>query len=222
MYSTRFVALVALFVTTLVVSNIIAVKLVAIGGLVFPAALVIFPLSYILGDVLTEVYGYAAARRVIWLGFACNVVAVVAIAAGQVLPPAPFWADAQAAYERVLGYSPRLLAASFAAYLVGEFANALVLSRLKIATRGRWLWMRTLGSTLIGQALDSAVFIAGAFLGMLPSDALVTAILTQWSLKVAYEAAATPVTYVVVNALKRTEGIDSYDYGADLSPLTLR
>lgn len=221
MYSSRFVLLAGLFVTTLVVSNIIAVKLVALGGLVFPAALVLFPLSYILGDVLTEVYGYATARRVIWLGFLCNLVAVVAIAVGQALPPAPFWAENQSAYERILGYTPRLLVASFLAYLVGEFTNALVLARMKIATRGRWLWTRTIGSTVVGQGLDSLVFISVAFLGTLPPGALGTAVLTQWLLKVGYEALATPLTYVVVNHLKRVEGMDAYDYRTDFNPLAV-
>lgn len=221
MYSARFLALAAFFVTTLVVSNIIAVKLVLIGGLLLPAAIVVFPVSYILGDVLTEVYGYRAARRVIWLGFACNLLAVAAISVGQALPPAPFWADNQLAYERILGATPRLLAASFAAYLVGEFANAAVLSRLKVATRGRWLWLRTIGSTLIGQGLDSLVFLSLAFAGTLSGDALAAAILTQWAVKVAYEAAATPLTYAVVNFLKRREGIDVYDRETGLNPVKL-
>jgi uncharacterized integral membrane protein (TIGR00697 family) len=209
----------ALFVTSLLTANVIAVKLVGLGDLVVPAGVVIFPLSYIFGDVLTEVYGYRQARRVIWLGFFCNLLMVAAIWVGGLLPAASFW-DGQPAYDRILGFTPRLLAASFAAYLVGEFANSYVLARLKIATRGRWLWTRTIGSTLVGQGLDSAVFITLAFVGVMPTaEALVTAILTQWLLKSAYEIVVTPLTYAVVGFLKRAEGLDTYDYDTRFNPL---
>ncbi|MEE4379081.1 MAG: queuosine precursor transporter, partial [Candidatus Competibacteraceae bacterium] len=161
-HSTAFVIVVAGFVTTLLIANIIAVKLIDVGGWILPAGTLIFPISYILGDVLTEVYGYRRARQVIWLGFACNLLAVMAIWLAQVLPPAGFW-DGQAAFERILGYTPRLLAASFLAYLLGEFANAFILAKLKILTQGRWLWTRTIGSTVVGQLLDSTVFITVAF-----------------------------------------------------------
>jgi queuosine precursor transporter len=178
-YSTWFLLIVAIFITTLITANITAVKLVSVFGLVVPAAIVIFPISYIVGDVLTEVYGYRQARRVIWLGFSCNLLAVIAIWIGQMLPAASFW-DGQAAYERILGYTPRLLVASFLAYLVGEFANAFVLAKLKIATQGRQLWLRTIGSTLLGQGLDSLLFITLAFGGTLPMAGLIIAIVTQW------------------------------------------
>lgn len=214
-----FVVVTALFVTTLLTANVIAVKLVDVAGLVLPAAVVIFPLSYIFGDILTEVYGYGQARRVIWLGFACNLLMVAAIGVGQVLPAPAFW-DAQPAYERILGYTPRLLAASFAAYLVGEFANSFVLAKLKIATKGRWLWTRTISSTVVGQGLDSAVFITIAFVGT-PGLSLASVIVTQWAVKVAYEALATPFTYVVVNHLKRREGLDTFDYHTNFSPVLL-
>ena len=148
-YSSFFVAVAALFVTCLVISNVIAVKLVMVQGLVLPAGIVVFPLSYLLADVLTEVYGYRAARRVIWLGFFCNLLAVVAIWVGGLLPAAPLW-DGASAYERILGATPRILAASFAAYLVGEFANTMIMSRLKLAMAGRHLWARAIASTLIG------------------------------------------------------------------------
>ena len=159
-----------LFVTVLIISNIIAVKLVTIGPLVVTAAIVLFPVSYILADVLTEVYGYAVARRTIWIGFLCNLVAVLAIVAGGLIPAAPFW-DGQDAYDAILGYSSRLLVASFVAYLGGEFLNAFVLAKLKLRTGGRHLWLRTIGSTLVGQALDSAVFVVVAFAGVLPTGA---------------------------------------------------
>jgi queuosine precursor transporter len=217
-YSVWFVCIVALFVTCLLTANITAVKLVQVFGLIVPAGVVIFPLSYIIGDVLTEVYGYRQARRVIWLGFLCNLIAVVAIWIGQILPAASLW-DGQAAYERILGSTPRLLVASFLAYLVGEFANAIVLAKMKIATRGRWLWMRTIGSTLVGQGLDSLVFVTLAFAGTLPLAGLTSAIITQWLVKTAYEAAVTPLTYAVVALLKRHEGLDVYDDGTRFNPL---
>jgi uncharacterized integral membrane protein (TIGR00697 family) len=219
-YSPYFVLIVSVFITCLITANITAVKLVHVFGLVVPAAIIIFPISYIAGDVLTEVYGYRQARLVIWLGFLCNLVTVIAIWLGQVLPAASFW-DGQAAYEQILGYTPRLLLASFLAYLVGEFANAFVLAKMKIATRGRWLWTRTIGSTLVGQALDSQVFITLAFVGTIPLAGLASAIVTQWLAKSVYEAAATPVTYWVVNFLKRQEGVDVYDYETDFNPLSL-
>ncbi len=219
-YSFRFITLVALFVTCLIAANITAVKLISLYGVLLPAAIVIFPVSYILGDVLTEVYGFRQARRVIWLGFLCNLIVVAAIWIGLVLPAASFW-DGQEAYERILGATPRILAASFLAYLVGEFANAFVLAKMKIATEGRFLWARTIGSTLVGQGLDSLVFITLAFAGVIPLGALATAIVTQWLVKSAYEAAATPVTYLVVGYLKRSEGLDAYDRDTRFSPLAL-
>jgi uncharacterized integral membrane protein (TIGR00697 family) len=219
-YSKYFVLVTAVFITCLITANITAVKLVGVFGLVLPAAVIIFPISYIFGDVLTEVYGYRQARRVIWLGFFCNLVAVAAIWLGQVLPAASFW-DGQAAYERILGYTPRLLAASFLAYLVGEFANSFVLAKMKIATSGRWLWTRTIGSTLVGQGLDSLVFITLAFVGTIPLSGLASAVVTQWLAKSVYEAAVTPLTYGVVNFLKRQEEMDVYDYETQFNPLLM-
>jgi uncharacterized integral membrane protein (TIGR00697 family) len=219
-YSLWFVISVAVFITCLITANITAVKLVNVFGLVLPAGIVIFPISYIFGDILTEVYGYHLARRVIWLGFLCNLLVVVAIWVGQVLPPASFW-NGQAAYERILGYTPRLLLASFLAYLGGEFANSFVMAKMKIATRGRWLWTRTIGSTLVGEGLDSVVFMTVAFVGEIPMEVLALAIVTQWLAKSAYEAAATPLTYVAVRFLKRREGVDVYDYDTRFNPLLL-
>jgi hypothetical protein len=212
--------IVALFVTCLITANITAVKLVNLFGFILPAAILIFPLSYVIGDVLTEVYGYGQARRVIWLGFFCNFITVLAIWMGQVLPAASFW-DGQEAYERILGYTPRLLFASFLAYLTGEFANSFVLAKMKIATGGRWLWMRTIGSTLVGQGLDSLVFITLAFVGTIPIALLILTIVTQWLAKSIYEAAVTPLTYVVVKFLKRKEGLDVYDRDTRFSPFSI-
>jgi uncharacterized integral membrane protein (TIGR00697 family) len=220
-YSYRFVFVVAIFVTCLVTANIISVKLINVFGLVLPAGILIFPVSYISGDILTEVYGYAQARKVIWLGFFCNFIVVIAVWLGRIIPPASFW-DAQLAYERILGFTPRLLAASFLAYLIGEFFNAFVMAKMKVITNGRWLWMRTICSTLVGQGLDSMVFITLAFAGTIPSKALVLAVITQWLIKSAYEAAATPLTYISIGFLKRRDGMDVYDYNTRFNPLLLR
>jgi hypothetical protein len=216
--SHRFVVVVALFVTCLITANIIIAKQISIGGIILPAAIIIFPLSYIIGDVLTEVYGYRQARRVIWLGFLCNLIAVLAIWIGKILPPAPVF-EAQAAYERILGSTPRFLLASFVAYLAGEFTNSFVLAKMKIMTKGRWLWTRTIGSTLVGQGVDTLIVLTIAFAGVLSFPVLGIMILSHWLVKSAYEVIATPLTYVVVGYLKRKEGIDVYDYETDFNPL---
>lgn len=216
-----FVIIASLFVTCLITANIIAVKLISIFGFFVPAGIIIFPLSYLFGDVLTEVYGYAAARQVIWLGFLSNLLAVVAITLGGLAPAAPFWQN-QGAYETILGFTPRLLLASFIAYLAGEFTNSFVLAKIKIATRGRWLWMRTIGSTLVGEGLDTIIFISIAFWGILSLPMLLTTIVTQWTLKVLYEVVATPFTYAVVGFLKRREQLDTYDVQTNFSPVLLR
>ena len=217
----------AVFVTTLIVSNIIAVKVIAIFGLILPAAVILFPVAYIIGDVLTEVYGYGQARQAIWIAFGCNLLAVAAIWIAGALPPASSWTvgalsgpeEAGQAFQAILGFTPRLLLASFIAYLTGEFVNAFILAKMKILTRGRYLWTRTIGSTLIGQGIDSLLFISIAFYGVLPSSVIVSAILAQWLVKSAYEILATPLTYLVVNALKRAERIDAFDTHTDFSPL---
>ena len=217
----------AVFLTSLIIANIIAVKIIVLGPLILSAAVLIFPLSYIFGDILTEVYGYARARRVIWIGFGCNLLAVIVIWLSLELPPAPFWRlgsfdslqSSQQAYQAVFCFTPRILAASFIAYLVGEFLNSFMLAKMKIATRGRHLWMRTIGSTIVGQLADSAVFISLAFYGTMPKEALGELILTQWLVKSAYEALVTPFTYLAVNYLKRVEGEDYYDRQTNFNPL---
>lgn len=216
----------ALFVVTLVTSNIIAVKVVHIFGLFLPAAVILFPVAYIFGDVLTEVYGYARARQVIWTGFFCNLVAVIAIWISGVIPPALFWSagafktpeTAQQAYKAILGFTPRLLLASFSAYLVGEFLNSFVLARLKVQTKGRFLWMRTITSTIIGEGADSLIFISIAFWGIFSPSAIGLSILSQWVFKVVYETLATPLTYLVVNKLKKIEQEDYFDRTTDFNP----
>jgi len=215
-YSGRFVVVAAFFVTALVVSNIIAVKLVEVSGRVFPAGLVIFPLAYVLGDVLTEVYGIRSARRVIWLGFACNLLALGAIQAAIHLPALD--PEFQVQFEAVLGTTWRLFLASLAAYVVGELANAYVLAYMKGATRGRWLWTRTIGSTIVGEGLDSLIFVTIAFAGT--GAGLANPIVTTWLIKVGWETLATPVTYWIVGYLKRTEGVDVYDFGRPLDART--
>lgn len=220
-------AITAVFVTCLIVSNIIAVKIGAFGPLYLPVAVIVFPVSYIFGDILTEVYGYARARQVIWIGFGCNLLAVVAIAVGGWIAAAPFWtagvyaspSEAQRAYQAILGFTPRLLGASFIAYLAGEFLNSIVLARLKVATAGRFLWIRTIGSTLVGQLADSALFISLAFGGILASAAIIQLVVAQWLFKSAYEALVTPLTYWAVTVLKRAEGEDVYDRSTDFNPL---
>jgi queuosine precursor transporter len=221
--SPMLLGLCGLFVTVLLVSNLVAVKLIAVGSLTLPAAIVVFPLSYLFGDVLTEVYGYATTRRVIWIGFACNLLFVLVIVLAGALPGAAgAWnPDLQHAYQRILGFTPRLLAASFAAYIAGEFVNSFVMSRLKVLTRGRWLWTRTISSTVLGQGLDSTIFITAAFWGILPSATLATTVLAQWGVKTAYEIVATPLTYALIAYLKRRERQDPFDTDINFNPFRL-
>jgi uncharacterized integral membrane protein (TIGR00697 family) len=217
--SHRFVIIAAVFVTCLITANIIAVKVISYGSFILPAAIFVFPLSYIFGDVLTEVYGYRWSRRVIWLGFLCNLIFVFFAWIGQYLPSAPFW-EGQAAYESILGYTPRLLAASFCGYLVGEFVNSFILAKMKIFTRGRWLWSRTIASTIVGQGLDTVIFIVLAYVGTPVFDPIL--IFNHWLVKIGIEIVATPFTYLVVNYLKKKESVDTYDYDTDFSPFSIK
>lgn len=217
-YSQRFLIVTALFVTCLITANIIAVKIISVGPFFLPAAIIVFPLSYIFGDILTEVYGFRLARRVIWLGFLCNLLFVVFAGIGQILPAAPFWTG-QAAYETILGYTPRLLVASFLGYLAGEFANSFVLAKMKIITQGRWLWSRTISSTIVGQGLDTAIFITAAFIGTPVFTPLL--ILYHWIAKVLIEALFTPATYAIVNGLKKKESVDAYDRETNFNPFAV-
>ena len=215
-----FLIVTSVFITCLITANIIAVKLIDVFGLILPAAVIIFPISYIVGDVLTEVYGFGRARQVIWLGFFCNLIAVLAIWIGGLLPSAIFW-EGQSAYKQILGFTPRLLLASFIAYLMGEFSNSFVLAKMKIATNGRWLWTRTISSTLVGEGLDSLVFITVAFFGIIPNSGLLSAIVTQWLFKSIYVALATPLTYWVVNFLKGKERTDFFDNETNFNPILI-
>ena len=215
----------AAFVTILLLSNVIGagkvavIELPGIGAWPFGAGILFFPVSYVIGDVLTEVYGYARARRCIWAGFAGLVFMAFMALVVVALPPSPDWGG-QAAYEAVFGQVPRIVLASIAAFWAGEFVNSYVLAKMKIWTKGRHLWTRTIGSTLAGQGVDSLIFYPLAFLGAAGwTGALVLKVLlTQWALKVAWEALLTPVTYAAVGWLKRREGIDVYDEGTDFTP----
>lgn len=220
----------AIFVTALIVSNIVAVKLIQVGPLTLTAALLIFSVSYIFGDVLTEVYGYARARQVIWIGFTCNLLAVAAFYTAGLLEPSPFWTlpgfdtpvAAQSAFNAVLGSTPLILFASLTAYLAGEFLNSFVLAKLKLATRGRHLWLRTISSTVLAQVADTSIFVSLLVLGgLFPPEAALAIIGGEWLAKVLYEVAATPVTYQIVNWLKRAENVDHYDWDTNFNPLTL-
>jgi uncharacterized integral membrane protein (TIGR00697 family) len=214
----RFLIITVLFITCLMTANIIGGKMIAFGFVSLPAAVIIFPFSYIFGDVLTEVYGYHQARRVIWLGFLCNFIFVVFAYIGQKLPPDPEWLN-QSAYETILGYTPRLLAASFLGYFVGEFANSFILAKMKVFTKGKWLWSRTIGSTIIGQGFDTAIFDTGAYWGEPFFTPMI--ILYHWSAKVIIEIVATPITYRVVNSLKNRENVDAYDISTNFNPFVL-
>jgi uncharacterized integral membrane protein (TIGR00697 family) len=215
----RLMVISALFITCLIAANTIGVKWTHLGSFALPAAVIVFPLSYIFGDILTEVYGYRWARRVIWLGFTSNLIFVIFAWLGGLLPPAPFWTEQQQAYETILGYTPRLLLGSFTGYLAGSFANAFILSRLKVRTKGRFLWVRTISSTIAGEGLDTALFQVLAFAGT--SYFTPVFILYHWGAKVAIEALATPFTYAVANYLKRKEGIDVYDEQISINPFKI-
>jgi len=219
-FSSTFLALFALFVTCLLVSNIVAGKLIVVFGLVLPSAVVLFPITYILGDVFTEVYGFRKTRIVIWSGFAANALMSAIFLVAIVLPFPAFFKD-QEAYAKVLGFTPRIVAASLVAYWAGEFANSITLSALKKLTKGRYLWTRTISSTIVGQGLDTAIFIGLGFVGIVPSAVLFQMMIAQYAFKVAYEVVLTPVTYAVVRGLKRREGIDAFDTGIRYNPFGL-
>ena len=219
----------AAFVTVLVCSNLIGPAKIAqfdlpmVGAVSFGAGVLFFPISYVFGDVLTEVYGYARARRVIWCGFAALAFASFMASVVVALPPAPFWPH-QGAYEIAFGSTWRIVGASMIAYFCGEFVNSFVLAKMKIATQGRWLWARTIGSTLFGEAVDSALFYPLAFYGsgIIPNDKLPLVMLAQFVTKVAVEVLFTPLTYRIVGALKKAENEDYYDRTTDFTPFTLR
>ncbi len=216
--SHRFVLITAVFVTCLITANVVVIKFISLGPFYLPAAVIVFPVIYIFGDVLTEVYGYQRARLVIWLSFLCNLIFVVFAWLVQILPAAPFWNE-QPAYETILGHTPRILAASFAGNLVGEFSNSVIMAKVKILTKGRFLWVRTISSTIVGEFLDSAVFLFLAFAG---TDFFIPVTILYHSVtKIMIEVFATPFTYAIVNTLKKKEKVDTYDYKTNFNPFRL-
>lgn len=211
--SRLFMCIGIVFVTCLLLSNLIAGKMWAVTeNITLPAAVILFPLTYIIGDVFTEVYGFRKARTVIWLGFACSFFAVLIYLITIALPHPGYWEN-QDAYAAVMGTTPRVAIASFAGYLFGEFSNSIILSRLKVATKGKNLWMRTILSTVVGEGLDSVIFIMISFWGTMDNFVVLQMILFQYLFKVSYEVIFTPLTYLVVKAIKKAEGIDVYDEG---------
>jgi len=212
----------AAFVTVLLCANLIgASKVAQVGPVTFGAGVLFFPLSYVFGDVLTEVYGYARARKVVWAGFGAMAFASFMSAVVLAFPPAPGWPH-QEAFRTVFGNTPRIVLASLVAYFCGEFANSYVLARLKVKTEGRMLWLRTIGSTIVGEGIDSLIFYPLAFVGVWSNELVLTVMLTNYAFKVGWEAAITPVTYRVVGFLKRAEAEDYFDRDTNFTPFSLK
>jgi uncharacterized integral membrane protein (TIGR00697 family) len=218
--STNFMFAGILFAACLLVSNILAVKIIMIGPWAAPAGVLIFPVSYIINDVIAEVWGYKKARLIIWAGFAVNIIAILFYSLSIAMPAAPFWGN-QGAYSTILSNTPRIAAASLVAYLVGSFMNAWVMSRIKVLTNGRSFSFRAVLSTIAGEGIDSTLFISIAFAGLFPTNVLLTMILTQAFIKVAFEVIALPLTIVVVKWIKRNEGVDTFDTGISYNPFKL-
>lgn len=210
-----------IFVAVLLISNVASAKITQIGPFTFDGGTILFPVAYIFGDILTEVYGYKRSRRVIWTGFlAALLMAAVFILVGK-LKPAEGWEN-QAAYEAILGWTPRIVFASLVAYFAGEFSNSYTLAKMKVATSGKWLWMRTIGSTLIGEGIDTILFVLIAFWGVLEPSLIITIIISNYIFKSGFEIVATPLTYVVVDFLKRTEHENYYDKNTNFNPFSLK
>lgn len=209
------------FVAVLMISNTVAVKLIQIGPFVFAGATFIFPIGYIFGDILTEVYGYKVSRKIIWSGFAALVFMSACYYFIQVLPSPAFWQN-QKAFELILGAVPRIVLSSIIAYFLGEFSNSYVMSKMKVWSGGKYLWTRTIGSTVVGEGIDSIIFATIAFAGTIPFSGLVTLILSVYFVKVLYEVILTPVTYYIVRKLKRAEGMDVYDRDISYNPFKLK
>lgn len=211
-FSPILVILGMIFATCFTVSNLIAGKMWALSeNIAIPASVILFPVTYILADVFTEVYGFKRTRLIIWAGIICNICAVIAYVITIDMPYPAFWID-QDAFGIVLGMAPRVLLASFIAYLIGEFSNSIIMSRLKIITKGKKLWLRTIGSSIVGEAFDSLLFITIAFAGTVSTGQIVTMILYQYLFKLAFEILFTPFTYWITGTLKKKEKIDTFDY----------
>ena len=205
------------FVSVLLISNIASTKIVDFGWFTFDGGTLLFPLSYIFGDILTEIYGYKRSRRVIWLGFFSALMMSIVLMVVGALPAAADWHN-QAAYDAILGLTPRIVLATLIAFLSGEFSNSFILAKMKIWTKGKMLWTRTIGSTIVGELVDSAFFIVIAFAGVLPNDLLVTLIISNYIFKTAVEVVFTPLTYWVVSFLKKNEREDYYDVNTNFNP----
>jgi len=212
-----FDVLVAFFVAVLLISNVASTKILSIWKFTFDGGTLLFPLSYIFGDILTEVYGFRRSRRVIWLGFMAAILMSLTFYVVQLLPPADGWTY-QEDFSHILGFVPRIILASLVAYFAGEFSNSVTLSRLKIFTRGRFLWVRTITSTLIGEGMDTFLFCMIAFYGILPVPLLISVILSNYIFKCSVEILFTPFTYIIVNFLKKKENEDVYDTGIKYNP----
>lgn len=210
----------ALFVSVLLISNVASTKIVDLGPFTFDGGTLLFPISYIFGDILTEVYGYRRSRRVIWAGFGSAALMAGVLALVGALSPAEGW-EHQDAYRAILGTTPRIVLGSLIAYFCGEFSNSYVLARMKIWSQGRWLWTRTIGSTLVGEGVDTLLFVTIAFGGTLPWSLFWSIVVSNYVFKVGLEAAMTPVTYRITNFLKRAEGVDVFDVGTDFNPFKL-
>lgn len=211
----------AMFVAVLLISEVTSTKLVRFGFVQTAGAIILFPISYIFSDIMTEVYGYARARRVLWIGFGAVLLQALVLTAVQYMPPAPSWHN-QKAYELILGFVPRISLASVMAYWAGGFVNDFVLAKMKVITKGKMLWSRTIGSTIAGQAVDSFLFIGIAFYGIIPNMIIAQIAFTQYLIKVAYEAVATPITYFVINRLKKSEGFEVFDVETNFSPFRFK
>ncbi len=212
-----FDVIMALFVAVLLISNLASTKILSLGPFTFDGGTLLFPLSYIFGDILTEVYGYQRARKVIWTGFGAALLMSLVLWIVQILPAAADWPNQQA-YESLLGFVPRIVMASLIAYFAGAFSNAFLLSKLKIRTNGKYLWIRTIGSTIIGEGIDTVIFCMVAFYGLFPNEVLVAIIISNYLFKTGVEVIFTPVTYAIVRFLKKKEEVDTYDRGISYNP----
>lgn len=215
-----FAWIIGLFVALLLISNVASTKILSLWIFSFDGGTILFPLTYIFSDVLTEVYGYGKARKAVWIGFSCTLLMAIVFTIVQLLPAAPGWNN-QIAFETILGLTPRIVAASLIAYFAGSFTNDYILAKMKILTKGKYLWTRTIGSTIAGELVDTLLFCTIAFFGVLNSDLLLAVIVSNYVFKVGVEVLFTPITYTIVSWLKKSEGVDYYDYKTDFNPFKL-
>jgi queuosine precursor transporter len=217
----RFLPLITgMFVAVLVISNTLDTKVFQFFGLNLPAGIILFPLGYVFGDILTEVYGYASSRKVIWTGFFALLLMVASYEIGRLLPAASFWAN-QSAFDAIFSHVPRIVLASIAAFMCGEFCNSYVVAKMKVFMNGKHMWLRMVASTVVGQLVDTAVFVAIAFSGVFPATELLFIVLSAWAFKVSWEIIALPLTVIIVKRLKRAENIDFYDENTNFNPFSI-